>query len=241
MINAFYTSKAGAIGFQKSLDITANNIANVNTQGFKAQNPTFAELLYSDIGDGANGLSVGSGSRMETSSRPNQNGVYITTGRNTDVYLFGKGYFAVEQPDGSIAYTRSGSFTLSQEDGENYLTSTDGSYVLDEGLQRIAVNGGGISLSTPSDGGGTVLGVFSFANPGAMVAQGDGKYIPSDISGQAVPDNATSFGNGAIEGSDVDIAIEMTRMIMSQRGFQLNARMLQTADEIEQVTNSLRG
>lgn len=231
MINGFYAAKSGAIGFQKSLDVTANNIANVNTQGFKARSAVFSELIATS----ANGsdIMIGNGSRISSVTRDTSQGPLAHTGDEFDVMISGNGYFAVQGMDENIYYTRSGSFSASSEGNLKYLVTTNGDYVLDEDLNRIEVRGEAISSLGRA-------GVFRFDNPEGLTSEGNGKYAANEYSGEAIIDQASKKTIRAQELSNVDLVTEMTNMITAQRGFQLNIRMAQTADEIEQIVNNLR-
>jgi flagellar basal-body rod protein FlgG len=231
MINGFYTAKSGMKGFQTSLNVTANNIANVNTQGFKAKTTAFSELIATSGGDG---ISVGNGSRVSAINTDDSQGAYRQTGGNLDVMISGLGYFAVENADGSVSYTRSGSFSVSNEADGNYLVTASGEYVLGNGNARIKVTGA-LSENSLSE-----VAVYRFDNPGGLVSEGGGKLRASANSGEAVIDTESKLSYRAEELSNVDLISEMTRMITAERGFQYNAKMLQTADELEQTVNNLR-
>lgn len=241
MINAFYTAKSGALGFQSSLGITSNNIANVNTAGYKGQKANFTELLYTNIQgpEGEAGVPrSGSGSRIQEAARQFSQGGMESTGRLLDAAIQGEGFFAVGDAQGNITFTRAGNFSLSSENGTNYLVTQNGDYVLDGNFQRIAVTG--TDLSGLTGGGAESIGVFNFANPYALISLGDGRYAANPATGTAQSNPDAVIKTATLERSNVNLVDEFEKLIEGQRGFQLAARALQTADEMEQTANTLR-
>jgi flagellar basal-body rod protein FlgG len=236
MINGFYAAKSGLRSYQFSLDVTANNIANVDTAGFQAKTASFADLIYTRT----QGLDVvaGNGSRVYATSAVVEQGSY-QPGDVMSAMVEGRGYFAVQNPaenaDVPAFYMRSGDFQLASENGAIYLTAPGGGYVLDQGGQRIQIQNGDFTAALAQ------VALYSFPNPGALTAQGGGLYAPNDVSGLPAQDTVSRLVQGGYEGSNVDMSTEIAHMMVAQRGFQINARMLQTIDEIEQTANSLRG
>jgi flagellar basal-body rod protein FlgG len=151
----------------------------------------------------------------------------------------GRGYFAVQNPTGNADvpayYMRSGAFHLTSDNGAVYLTAPGGGYVLDQGGQRIEVQNGDVTAAMAQ------VALYAFPDPGSLTALGGGLYQPNDASGAAAQDTTSRLVQGSLEGSNVDMSTEMAHLLVAQRGFQLNAKMLQTIDEIEQTANSLRG
>ena len=145
----------------------------------------------------------------------------------------GNAYFSVQGMDENIYYTRSGSFSVSNEGNQKYLVTSEGDYVLDGNLERIPVAGEPISALGRA-------AIFAFDNPEALTSLGSGRYAANEFSGQALIDTESKKNIKAQELSNVDLVTEMTKMMTAQRGFQLNLRMAQTADEIEQTVNNLR-
>ncbi len=231
MITGFYAAKSGMKNFQASLDVTANNIANVNTDGYLAKTINFTDLLYTSAQGGD--VMVGNGSKAQSTSAILSPGP-MRQGETMNAMIVGDGYISVENEDGSVSYSRSGSFSLSTRGDHNFLTLTSGEYVLDQQGYRIA--------TAPEDFREALdlVGLFSFTNPGALEAQGNGKFRANEASGQPSVDGSSRFIQGVVELSNVDLVIETTRMMLAQRGFQMNSRMLQTADELEQTVNTLR-
>lgn len=236
MINGFYAAKSGLRSYQFSLDVTANNIANADTAGYQAKTANFADLIYTRT----QGLDVvaGNGSRVDSTSAVVEQGSY-QPGDSLSGIIEGRGYIAVQNPTGDAAvptcYTRSGAFKLTDDNGTLYLTASGGGYALDQAGNRIPVTNGDVAAALSQ------VALYSFPNPGALTALGGGLYAPSTASGAAAQDAASRLIQGGLEGSNVDMATEMAHLMTAQRGFQLNAKMLQTIDEIEQTANSLRG
>ncbi len=231
MINGFYAAKSGVKAFQTSLDVTANNMANVNTQGYKAQSASFTDLVYTSA-QGAE-FTAGNGVRLSATSLQSEQGGLMQDGERS-VAIQGEGFFAIENAQGDTVYTRSGGFALSIEGQESYLVSSDGGYVLDQNDQRITVDEGGMHAAIQQ------AALYSFSNPDALMALGNSQYAATEASGEPAYDNASQMVDSAYELSNVDMTQEMTRMMLAQRGVQFNLRMLQTADELEQVVNNLR-
>jgi len=262
MIRAFYAASSGMRAQQKSIDLISNNIANVNTNGFKAKRAAFKDLVYSDmemrrIADPPN-LQVGNGVRVGATVRAMVQGTQVHTGRTLDVSIIGEGFFAVSGGDGELRYTRDGSFNLSIHDtGEGFvsrLVTDDGLFVLnsdgrpvefavgtDVSTVRIAqdttvtaLNADGEEISSGR------LAVVGFVNPGGLAATGNNLFAETEASGAGTAIEVPYVNQGFIEASNVDLADEMTRLIMAQRAYQLSARVLQTADEMERMANNLR-
>lgn len=236
MINGFYAAKSGLRSFQFSLDVTANNIANVDTEGYQTRTTNFADLIYTAT-QGTD-VTAGNGSRVLSTSRVVEQGAFQEKGELSALIL-GEGYYAVINPlegaEQNVSYMRAGSFSLAEENGAMYLTAPGGFYVLDQGGQRIEVANGDVAAAFGQ------VQLYAFQNPGALTALGGGRFVPSEASGEPAEDENSTLQQGMLERSNVDLAGEVSRMMLAQRGFQANARMLQTIDEIEQTANTLRG
>lgn len=240
MINAFYASKSGAKNYQYYLDAIANNIANVNTNGYKAQSVNFTDLLYSE----KYGLQFGNGSRAVVTRDMSAGGVQNSES-GLSVMVKGNGFIAVQGADGQIAYMRTANLGIATIDGTNYLVTSSGDFVLDNNLNRIVIDDtqSAITLRAPAEAdenGGYTLGVFAFVNPQDLIALGNGKYaLNNNIGMQAIADTSSTLAQHMEETSNVDMISEMAKMIAAQRGFQVNAQMIKTADEMEQTANNL--
>ncbi len=249
MNRAFYTGASGLRAHQYAIDVTSHNLVNSNTYGFKATKPEFRELLYSNMDVNINReleddahIHSGHGVMLSNQDLLFTQGPLYNSGYELDFAIAGEGLFAVERND-RIEYTRNGSFDLSIE-GENedaYLVTADGSYVLDSNYERIQVPYE-IGKSIETNGLADRLGVFTFPNEFGLYRTNYESYIPSDISGEPeIADRGVyKIYEKSLERSNVDIAKEFADVIVSQKAYQFSARVVTTADEIEQVANSLR-
>lgn len=234
MISSFYTAATGTINLQKAFDVTANNIANVSTTGFKSSEPSFADLIYTNINAPQNAntnLKSGHGAKLQKTDTLFKQGNFKQTDRNLDFALPQENAFFAIQTGGKVKYTRNGDFHLSVENGRNYLTSSDGGYVLDAKGQRISLN---------SEKDAPAVGVFSFQNTDGLSREGNTYFTPSAISGQAAAIVNPEVKTGYLEDSAVDLSDQMTSVIELQRAFQFNSKIIQMSDEIMQTVNSLR-
>ncbi len=242
MNTAFYTASSGVIYLQRSMDVTANNIANTQTPGFKASVSSFADLLYSNIhrnqDELTNNLKTGHGVRLSGIVMRLGQGALLPTDRELDFSLVGDGFFAVESENGERFYTRSGNFYVKLEDDVAYLATATGEYVLTPDEDRIELNpdGGLVNLEEIS----TRIGVFSFSNPYALIQEGSNYYSATDASGEALPIEDYTLKQGYLENSNAELSTEMINVISTQRAFQFSARVVQAADELQATVNNLR-
>lgn len=236
MITAFYSGVSGVRAYQTATDTLANNVANVNTSSFKSKTAQFGELLgrsmTSPAEAGYNALLEGSGAKTAAAVTDFSAGAPVDTGNALDFCPNGSGFFALRGADGAVSYTRDGSFHAAREAGGTYLENNAGLYVLDASQNRISVG--------PDGAPQAAAGLFSFANAQGLTNEGGNRYAQTDASGQAAV-SAEGYRTGALEGSNVDLAQQMTDLIESERGFQLNTRVIQTADQIEAMVNMLKG
>lgn len=234
MIHSYYTSAAGMLGLEKGMDITANNISNISTTGYKSTQPTFADLIHTSIkasNETPSSVKEGSGTKLNstdtvfTAGSPNQ------TGRALDFALTDQRSFFAVQDGSTVRYTRDGNFHISVENGVSYLTAADGGYVLNP-------QGGRITVQNENDN--VNLGVFTFNNIDGLVRDGNTSFLQTTASGTATAVNNPEIKRSCLESSSVDLADEMTNIIEMQRGFQLNSKMVQLSDEVMQTLNGLR-
>jgi flagellar basal-body rod protein FlgG len=245
MIQSFFSAKLGMKAQQARLDTIANNIANINTTAYKKNSVSFKDALYSIMG---NGLVNGTGVVIAATSKSFEQGIPIETGVNMDFMINGNGFFTVAKADGTLAYTRDGSFAISSETTGNHLVTSHGDYVLDEnghkidvpqGTSDIQVNSDGV-LSTKTGQPIATLGIATFDNREGLSADGNGNYVPTAVSGSARKATAYSVKNGFLEGSNVDLSTEMMKLISTQRAYSLAGKALQTVDEMHRLANNLR-
>lgn len=242
---AFHTAVSGMRAFQQELDITANNIANVDTAGFKGKVPSFSELMYTNMNSKVEGEpQVGHGTRIGNTDQVFTQGLLNETGRALDFAVYGGGYFALDNGGNTPVFTRDGTFGVRKAADDNYyLMSRDGSYVLSATQQHIKIDMFS-NTNTPNLVGITErIGMYKFGNPNGLRPIGDNQMAESENSGgwRIVPNSgANKIVNGFLEGSNVEIGSEMVDIIQAQRSFQLTSRVVQTADQIEEMINNLR-
>ncbi|KKB38971.1 flagellar basal body rod protein FlgG [Bacillus thermotolerans] len=264
MLRSMYSGISGMKGFQNKLDVIGNNIANVNTHGFKKGRVTFKDMVSQQVagasaaGDlvgGTNPKQVGLGSQIGTIDTIHSQGSLQTTGEALDLSISGDGFFVVDSGN-EILYTRAGNFTRDGEGnvvvkGEGYyLQSTDGEPInIPPGSKSVSVSPDGVVSYITEDGeleeAGTIT-IANFANPGGLEKVGGNLYRGTNNSGEPEEGLAPGEGgsgtivSGALEMSNVDLSDEFTEMIVAQRGFQANSRIITTSDEILQELVNLK-
>lgn len=267
-IIALHSGATGLSAMSTELDVIANNLANLNTDGFKSSRANFQDLLYEEKAqpgtENANGderptgLYVGLGVRVSgTQLNFEDQGAAKTTGRQLDLMIDGEGFFQVEVESGisesGIAYTRAGNFTLNSE-GQIVLATDSGrrlipEVTITEDVTGISVAADGIiSVSIagqvePQEVGRIELA--RFINPAGVKQIGENLYVPSAASGDAIIGDPQTDGRGAIrqgflEGSNVDPTVELINLIKTQRAFEYNSQSIQAADEALQTIGRLR-
>jgi flagellar basal-body rod protein FlgG len=259
MLRALYSAAAGMQSQQMNLDVISNNLANVNTTGFKKSKIEFQELLYqttrapgSEQGSGnllPTGIQVGEGSRPVATSRIFTNGDLTQTGEQLDVAVQGDGFFEVQMPDGTRAYTRDGAFKTAS-DGR--IVTSDG-LPLQGGFQPVPSGTTNITISPNGDvtytgaNGSTNFQVqlVRFNNPGGLESMGSNLYKETNASGS--PELGAPGQNGFgtlqqryLEMSNVKVVEEMVNLILAQRAYEVNSKAVQASDEMMQLSNNLR-
>ncbi len=236
MTNGFYTAASGVVGQQQAMDVTANNLANVSTQGYRADRASFADLLYTNVKDeaGDSALKVGHGTKVgKTDTMASQGGLRETGLPQNYALTDPRNFFAVRTAGGTVQYTRSGSFhKASGGDGRYYLADSEGGFVLDSAGNPIVMTG--------DDRRAQPVGVYTFANLGGLRKTGGNDYAATALSGAASAVRGAEVRQGFLEDSTVDMATELSDMIVQQRAFEVNAKMVQMTDEVMQTVNSLR-
>lgn len=258
MTDSLRTSASGMIAQQKRVDVIANNLANVNTTGFKRSRTNFEDLLYHTIqgprrvdGDAILGpVQIGHGVRLSSISRVEGQGGVEITGRPLDLGIEGEGFFQVELPDGTIAYTRDGAFTLS-ESGQ--LVTNAGhtvipGIVLPPDASSVTITETGmVSVGTGTEGQTVEIGrleLVRFANPTGLLSLGGNLMAETIASGPPASGfpQEEGFGRvlqGTLESSNVEIVQEMTDMIAAQRAYEINARAIRAAEDMMRSINDL--
>lgn len=264
MNQSFFNAAVGANAQQGRIDVLANNIANTNTNGYKAKRGNFVDLLYQNAypeGDAPQTVKMGSGTRLDNTSTSFDQGSIMETENPNDYAIEGSGFFALQNPvTGEVTYTRNGNFRLSQfEDGQFYLTSADGDYVLDSNKNKINVtfldrNADENEETEETDEEETAvladgpydpkssydIGIFDFSTKQGMLALEGEKFSPLEKNGEAFLQTEITLRRGAIELSNVDVSNEFSKLIESQRAYQYALKMIKTSDEVEEIYNSLR-
>jgi len=257
MIRALHTAATGMEAQQQRIDVTANNLANVNTTGFKKQRADFQDLLYQTVrapgtssAQGVTvptGLQVGTGVRTVSAHRSFTTGDFMQTGNQFDVAIEGDGFFQVTLPAGEQVYTRAGNFEINQ-DGQ--LVTPDG-YPLEPGINippgsthaTIGADGT-VSVTIAGQNEATEVGqiqLASFVNPGGLESLGRNFLRPTTASGDAQlnPPGVEGLGTlsqGFLEMSNVKVVEEMISLISSQRAYEVNSKVISASDEMMQTT-----
>jgi flagellar basal-body rod protein FlgG len=252
----------GMLAQQLNVEVISNNIANLNTTAFKRQRAEFQDLLYQSerrVGSNSSdtgtivpvGVQIGSGVKAAAVYRLSTQGSLTNTNNPLDLAIQGKGYFQIQMPDGTTAYTRDGSLQLSPT-GE--LVTADG-YVVEPGITlpanttAVTINANGQVLAQVA---GTVapqtvgqLQLASFPNEAGLQATGGNYLTETPASGTAVTGNpgATAFGTiqqGYLETSNVNIVSEITNLITAQRAYEMNSKVIQTSNDMESTLSQIR-
>jgi flagellar basal-body rod protein FlgG len=256
LIRSLYTASSGMRAQQNNMDIISNNIANLNTNGYKKARAGFKDMLYHQVNrpetDVPVNLQVGSGVMMDSTSRLFTTGNLEHTGQPLDLAIEGDGFFMIANEAGEIRYTRDGSFKVSVDQQQNrWLVTSDGYYVLDIQQQPIAINGDIQDIRVDNEGNImyddgvnsifiSTLGLVRFPNANGLEAVGRNSYIQTEASGEPTVDGTGGIRQHYIERSNVQVFEEMTKLIEAQRVYQLNSRTLQAADEMVALANNLR-
>ncbi len=261
MIRALSTAATGMEAQQTRLDVTANNIANTSTAGFKKSRAEFSDLMYqSQRAPGAatsagteapTGLQVGMGVRTVSTQRMHSQGDLRQTGRPLDVAIEGRGFYPVNLPSGEVAYTRDGAFKIDAEGqlvtGEGYILAGDISIPPD--AQNITIGADGtVSVVVPGESAPVEAGqlqLAAFANESGLEAMGRNLYRETSASGAVVVgapgENGTgTLAQGTLEMSNVNVVEEMIDLISGQRAYEINSRVIKAADEMLAQTATLK-
>lgn len=244
---AFYNGVSGLSAYQQDMDTLAHNMSNINTYGYKPTRTGFSDLLYTQMNvNGEDKPLTGHGVKASSDELLLTQGNPLTTNNMLDFALVGEGFFATENK-GARAYTRNGAFDISVEGSKAYLVTMDGSYVLDGKGKQIALTkkkDGTYDLTAAKD----KLGIYNFANPYGLQRRDGSSFTETAVSGEATAVKKSGrektepyqLVQGAVEQSAVDMAQTMVDVMISQKAFSFNAKMVQTADQVEEIVNNLR-
>lgn len=261
MMRSLYTAASGMVGQQFNIDMIANNLANVNTSGFKKSRADFQDLLYQNlrfsgtpVTAGAQiptGIQIGHGVRTVATQKIFTQGTFRQTDGPLDLVIEGDGFFQILLPDGTIAYTRDGAF---KKDGEGRIVTSDGFFLepeilIPEDAVEIAIGTDGtVAVTLPGQNQPQTIGQIElarFVNPAGLQSMGRNLYTATASSGAPLVgtaglDGLGNIAQGFVEMSNVQVVEEMVAMITSQRAYEVNSRAIQAADEMLQTANNLR-
>ena len=260
MVRSLFTAATGMIAQQTQVDVTSHNIANVNTMGYKKNRAEFADLMYqvmsyagtptSTTTTHPTGIEVGLGVRPQAITKIHSQGYFKETGNNLDMVIAGNGFFQVQMPDGTTAYTRNGAWKL----------DSDGNIVNDDGLQLVP------NITIPADATHISIGIdrtvsvlqpgaaemqqvgqieiVNFINPAGLHSSGDNLFLETGASGAPIigiagQDGLGQIKQGFVEMSNVQLVEEMTELITGQRAYEANSKAITTSDSMLQTTNEL--
>jgi len=242
---------------QTRIDVIAHNVANANSTAFKAARLDFKDAMYqTGVFPGPNrspdmNIQRGHGLMVAGVGRDWRTGNFERTERPLDFALENEGFFSLLNHNGELVYTRNGSFHLSVEAEGTFLVNGEGLYVLDVNGARIMIPFGVNTINVATDGnmefrigddvvGGATLGIFTFRNLTGLEAVGNGNFTQGLSAGVRLPADNIVVRQGILEGSNLNLSEDMTRLIRTQRAFQLSSRALTTADEMEGIANNMR-
>jgi flagellar basal-body rod protein FlgG len=258
---SLYSAATGMEAQQLNLNTIANNLANVNTPGFKRSKIEFQDLLYqkpiraagSDSGGGnlvPAGLEVGNGTRVAATTKVFTQGQLTESGNNLDVAIQGDGFYEVQRPDGTIGYTRDGSFKMN---ATGQVVTTDGLPVLSgfqpipTGTASVTISQNGVATIQSAAGSSSTFQVTlaRFANPAGLQSMGGNLYSETTASGAPDVGNPGTAGFGSTmqgytESSNVNIVEEMVNLITAQRAYEINSKSIQSSDEMLQNIAQLK-
>ncbi len=259
MFKALNTAATGMSAQQTRIDVTANNMANVNTTGFRKARTEFQDLLYQNVrtpggqtADGSTlptGVQIGQGTRTVSTTHMHSQGSLQQTEGPLDVAIEGAGYFQVQRPNGTLAYTRSGNL---KTDAQGQLVTADGlaidpNITIPPDAVSVTISADGlISATTAGQTAAQEVGqlqLANFANPAGLEAIGRSLYVPTNASGEPIvatpgQEGLGTVAQGFLEGSNVQVVTEMIDLITSQRAYEVNQKVIESADEmLQRVTN----
>lgn len=261
MLQALWTAASGMQSQQTNMDVIANNLANVNTTGFKKSRADFQDLMYQNVKTTGSpstnttqvptGIQLGLGTRLAAVSKLFTPGSLTQTGNTLDLAIQGNGFFQVLMPDGTTSYTRAGAF---KQNSTGQIVTSDGYPLLPEIViptNATTVNigtDGTVSITqagqtTPSNIGN--IQMAQFPNPAGLSAFGQNLFQSTESSGNPTTGTPGLTGMGTIsqgflEMSNVDVATEMVNMIIGQRAYEINSKAVQASDEMLQTANNMK-
>lgn len=259
MIRSLWIAKTGLDAQQHQMDVISNNLANVNTTGFKRARAVFEDLLYQNVRQAGSqssqqtmlpsGLQMGTGVRTVATEKIHTQGNLTQTGNSLDLAINGNGFFQVLMPDGTLAYSRDGSFQI---DSQGQLVTASGypvqpAITLPANVLSVSVGTDGtVSVTQPGTAAPVQVGslqLATFVNPAGLQSIGDNLYQETGASGAPATNQPGINGTGVInqgylETSNVNVVEEMVNMITTQRAYEINSKAVRTADQMLQYVNN---
>jgi len=258
MIRSLYSARTGMNGQQMQLDTISNNLANVNTAGFKKSRVQFEDLFYQTIraagtetadgGQVPTGIQVGMGVRPTSVAKIFTQGDYSETGNDLDWAIEGRGFFQIMR-NGQEYYTRAGSFS---RDSEGYIVTGNGDrlqpeFAIPQGTTTLALDGSGNLQAIDNQQNvlaSTQITLHDFVNPAGLKSVGENLFMETEASGAPTEANPGDDGLGSlsqryIETSNVNVTEELVNMIITQRAYEVNSKAVQTSDRLLEIANGL--
>jgi flagellar basal-body rod protein FlgG len=261
MIRALYSAASGMSAQETNIDNIANNLANANTVGFKSRRAQFQDLMYQSMlqpGTASGqqtvvptGMQLGLGTRAASNEVIFTQGAFTETDNPLDLVIQGKGFFQIQTPTGATAYTRSGNFQL---DKNGNVVDANGNplqpqiTIPAQALTITIASDGTVSYTQPGQTASQTAGqiqLANFTNPGGLNSTGNGLFMPTDASGDPIvstpggQDGLGTLQQGYLEASNVSVVEEFVNMIVSQRAYEANTKVVKAADEMYQQVNNI--
>ncbi|MBQ1784926.1 MAG: flagellar basal-body rod protein FlgG [Gammaproteobacteria bacterium] len=256
---ALWISKTGLDAQQTDIAVISNNLANAATVGFKKSRAVFEDLLYQTVNQPGgqssqntrlpSGLMLGAGTKVVASQKIHTQGNLITTDNSMDWTIQGRGFFQVQMPDGTVAYTRNGQFTLNEEgqlvtSGAGYLVQPQVDVPPDAQSLTVSTDGQ-VSVQQPGQAAATIIGnitTVDFVNPSGLMPIGENLFTETGASGAATEgtpglDGLGTIRQGALETSNVNVTEELVNLIQAQRVYEMNAKVISAVDQMLSYVN----
>ena len=239
MLEGLYTAAAGMAAQERRLDAVSNDIANVNTAGYKKVRIGFRDLVYQE--DGPSGVRTGSGAAVTQLGRSNLQGAFQQTGQPFDLAISGEGYFQVRRADGQVALTRSGAFLV---DNRRQLVNPNGERLVPPITIPAGIDPSRVSIGPDGtvNAGGRNIGriqIVTVPAPNGLAPAGDNNYLVTAASGGTRPASGT-LAQGLLESSNVDLADAMVDMMDAQRSYSMASRAISMQDRMMEIANGLK-
>lgn len=258
MTDSLYIAATGMHTQQEQINVISNNLANVNTPGFKSSNISFADLMYRQVSNNnpvtqtnSSAYEMGSGSAISGTTKTFTLGDIKATDRSLDIAINGDGFLEVDLLDGSKAYTRNGSLSIS---AEGLLTTNDGFEIApavqipEDATDIVITTDGRVKAAIPSESSLVDVGqidLIKFISAENLRPIGNNLYVPTADSGDAIigrpgEDSLGSISQGFLEASNVNLISELTSLILAQRAYEINSKVIQASDEMLSLSNGMR-